>query len=103
MTQASIGLGNLKIGESPAKKLIFESMDKGNHQPVLPIADNIDLNKPQLDLVKEEKPPVSEAIKASEAEEPLLQENPHRFVLFPIKYHEVRAYQRVMRHVSNIN
>ena len=29
-------------------------------------------------------------IKELEAQEPLLQENPHRFVLFPIKYHEVR-------------
>lgn len=91
------------MGESPAKKLIFESMDKENHQPVLPIADDIDLKKPQLDLVKEEKPPVSETIKASEADEPLLQENPHRFVLFPIKYHEVRVYQRVMRLVSIIS
>ncbi|KAH8688590.1 ferritin-like superfamily, partial [Talaromyces proteolyticus] len=28
-------------------------------------------------------------IKETEAHEPLLQENPHRFVLFPIKYHEI--------------
>ena len=30
-------------------------------------------------------------IKKEEQYEPLLQENPQRFVLFPIKYHEVRV------------
>jgi ribonucleoside-diphosphate reductase subunit M2 len=30
-------------------------------------------------------------VKAEEADEPLLQVNPQRFVLFPIKYHEVRV------------
>ena len=28
-------------------------------------------------------------LKPEEADEPLLQENPDRFVIFPIKYHEV--------------
>lgn len=28
-------------------------------------------------------------LKPEEADEPLLQENPNRFVVFPIKYHEV--------------
>lgn len=32
---------------------------------------------------------VASTIKEEEAFEPLLQENPGRFVLFPIKYHEV--------------
>ena len=32
---------------------------------------------------------VASTIKEDEADEPLLQENPQRFVLFPIKYHEV--------------
>ncbi len=39
--------------------------------------------------VEEAKPTVAATIKAEEADEPLLQENPQRFVLFPIKYHEV--------------
>ena len=34
-------------------------------------------------------PVVAETIKDDEAGEPILQENPQRFVLFPIKYHEV--------------
>ena len=33
---------------------------------------------------------VAPTIKEEEAIEPILQENPQRFVLFPIKYHEVR-------------
>lgn len=32
---------------------------------------------------------VAPTIKEEEAVEPILQENPQRFVLFPIKYHEV--------------
>lgn len=35
---------------------------------------------------------VAPGIKDFEADEPLLQENPQRFVLFPIKYHEVRPH-----------
>jgi ribonucleoside-diphosphate reductase subunit M2 len=31
------------------------------------------------------------SIQSSEADEPLLMENKQRFVLFPIKYHEVRV------------
>lgn len=90
------------MGDSPAKKLIFDPVDKENHQPVLPITDDTDLKKPQPDLIKEEKPSVVATIKDSEADEPLLQENPHRFVLFPIKYHEVRDNRRVTRKVFDI-
>ncbi|KAF2718129.1 hypothetical protein K431DRAFT_231602 [Polychaeton citri CBS 116435] len=32
---------------------------------------------------------VADTIKKEEADEPILQENPQRFVLFPIKYHEI--------------
>ena len=45
--------------------------------------------KPVVAPVEEKKPTVAAGIKEDEADEPLLQENPHRFVLFPIKYHEV--------------
>ena len=37
---------------------------------------------------------VAPSIKPDESDEPLLQENPHRFVLFPIKYHEVGGPRR---------
>ena len=85
------------MGDSPAKKLIFESVDKENapaNTPA-PVIDDLELKKPLVevyDVKKEVKPIVAPAIKAEEADEPLLQENPHRFVLFPIKYHEVRVY-----------
>ncbi|KAJ5246172.1 hypothetical protein N7468_001155 [Penicillium chermesinum] len=60
--QAASSLENLKMSDSPVKKLDFESVGKENPASL----------KPEL-----------------EAQEPLLQENPRRFVLFPIKYHEI--------------
>ena len=84
------------MGDSPAKKLIFEPTGKENvpiNTPA-PILDDLDLKKPiveAFDAKVEAKPTVAPTIKPQEADEPLLQENPHRFVLFPIKYHEVRV------------
>lgn len=76
--------------DSPAKKINFESLGKENVLQETPVVDDNDLKKPQLDLAKtEEKPSIALSIKAMEAEEPILKENPHRFVMFPIKYHEV--------------
>ena len=95
--QASSGLENLKMGDSPAKKLNFESVGKENvptNAPA-PIMNDLDLKKPiteVFDEKKKDKAAVAPTIKSFEADEPLLQENPHRFVLFPIKYHEVRVY-----------
>ncbi|KAL2053612.1 hypothetical protein ABVK25_006265 [Lepraria finkii] len=92
--QASSGIQNLKMGNSPAKKLNFETVGKEN-VPIeipAPIMDELDLKKPLVeafDAKKEEKAAVASTIKPEEADEPLLQENPHRFVLFPIKYHEI--------------
>lgn len=80
--------------DSPAKKLDFDIADKENIKPDVPIVNDLhlDLKKPEVELVKqEEKPAVAPGIKPEEAHEPLLQENPQRFVLFPIKYHEVRV------------
>ena len=85
------------MGDSPAKKLIFESTGKENvpaNTPA-PIMNDLDLKKPiteVFDEKKKEMPAVAPTIKSFEADEPLLQENPHRFVLFPIKYHEVRVH-----------
>ncbi|SLM36740.1 ribonucleoside-diphosphate reductase small chain [Lasallia pustulata] len=88
--QAASVLDNLNMADSPVNKLSFEPVGKENKQPDAPVVDDPDLKKPQLKVVKkEEKSSVAPTIKPSEADEPLLQENPHRFVLFPIKYHEV--------------
>lgn len=69
------------MSDSPVKKLDFTSVGKEN----VPTSVKVDtVEKPvEKTLTK------AEAIKAMEATEPLLQENPHRFVMFPIKYHEV--------------
>ena len=88
------------MGESPVKKLDFETIGKENiQQENTPVAE-IDIKKPSVEIVKAEKEPMPVAaptIKETEADEPLLQENPHRFVLFPIKYHEVSTARRVSR------
>lgn len=101
----SSGLENLKMGDSPAKKLQFEPVDKENVPANIPapIMDDLERKKPLLqvyDVKKEVTPTVAPTIKPEEADEPLLQENPHRFVLFPIKYHEVSVYPT--RHAHGI-
>lgn len=56
---------------------------------VIPItvAPSDDLKKPITEIIKTspEAPKVAPGLKADETDEPILQENPHRFVLFPIK------------------
>lgn len=87
--KAAAGLENLKM-DSPIKKLSFEPVNKENIPLNAVAVDNLDLKKSVVDIIKmEEKPVAVSTTKAMEADEPLLQENPHRFVLFPIRYHEV--------------
>lgn len=75
--------------ESPVKKLNFNASDKEN-QP-LANAPTDEIKKPLVleEAKREDKVAVASGIKAEETDEPLLMENPNRFVLFPIKYHEV--------------
>lgn len=92
--QAATSLQNLKVKESPAKKLDFSVENKENmpaDAPLLTVAEFNALKTPVTELVKTspEPPKVAQGIKADEIDEPILQENPHRFVLFPIKYHEI--------------
>lgn len=82
------------MSDSPAKKLDFAALDKENiPATVEPTVIEPEPKKPVAETVKTslEEPKVAPTIKPTEADEPLLQENPQRFVLFPIKYHEVRA------------
>jgi len=81
------------MGDSPVKKLTFEATGKENipFNADAPIVEDIEIKKPIVEEVKTENAVVvAPTIKPEEADEPLLQENPQRFVLFPIKYHEVR-------------
>lgn len=84
LRQAASAIEGLKMSDSPAKKLDFAPENKENvYKPIVGI--------PELDDKAETpaKPTTAPTIKPEEAHEPLLQENPQRFVLFPIKYHDV--------------
>ena len=55
-----------------------------------PIGAEVVESKPTVtESPAEAKGGVAPTIKPEEADEPILRENPSRFVLFPIKYHEV--------------
>lgn len=93
--------------ESPIKKLdLVENKENINSKAapaeIIPIAPKI----PELEMSKHAaaKNPPPETIKDDEADEPILRENASRFVLFPIKYHEVRMLTRLdsTRRVNNI-
>lgn len=86
--------------DSPAKKLDFSSADKENtYKPIVGIPDF-------EEDASDHKPSTAPTIRPEEANEPLLQENPGRFVLFPIKYHDVsltwrlHASKRVLARVT---
>lgn len=81
--------------ESPAKKLRFASdADKENIEALYEsdeVAVPIKGIPVQEEEPEKEGPSVAPGIKDDEADEPILRENAQRFVLFPIKYHEVRV------------
>lgn len=92
--QAASAIESFKM-ESPVKKLDFGAADKEN-KPLDKDADSLPeadaSHKPveeTKDADKGQNSIVTSGIKPDEADEPLLQENPQRFVLFPIKYHEI--------------
>jgi len=91
---------------SPVKKLDFTNADKENKPfdadlAVLEAEIDAKHKENKADTVKEQaKAAVAPSIKSEEADEPLLQENPQRFVLFPIKYHEVRDASLLPRRVK---
>lgn len=78
--------------ESPVKKLDFSAPGKENK----PFDAELATLEAEIDAKHMENQTAQEVIKATAAapnpleEEPLLRENAQRFVLFPIKYHEVR-------------
>jgi hypothetical protein len=93
-SQAASTLENLKVKDSPVKKIDFTSEDKENMPAAETVASPVEVDLKKVES-KVEATEVKEIVKAAptiqelEAEEPLLQENPHRFVLFPLKYHEI--------------
>ncbi|CAK7562526.1 MAG: Ribonucleotide-diphosphate reductase (RNR), small subunit [Sporothrix epigloea] len=79
---AASAIESFKI-ESPVKKLDFGDAKKEKLSTESSEADEL------AKQAAEERKSRIAAIKATEADEPLLQDNPQRFVLFPIKYHEI--------------
>lgn len=82
--------------ESPVKKLDLGVANKENKEnefqdpTVVTLAHNIDAkHAASKEVVKAEEPVKIPDLRNEELEEPILKENPHRFVLFPIQYHEV--------------
>lgn len=78
--------------ESPVKKLDLGAANKENNPDVATITQEIDAKHPATkEVVKQEEEPTKiPELRPDELEEPILRENPQRFVLFPIQYHEVR-------------
>jgi ribonucleoside-diphosphate reductase subunit M2 len=88
MQVASV-IENLKMGDSPAKKLDFSAANKENSGVAVPVAGIPDIPDPIAKVEDASAPAVASTIKPQEANEPLLQENPQRFVLFPIQHNDV--------------
>ncbi|KAK3692461.1 ribonucleotide reductase [Podospora appendiculata] len=86
--QAASAIESLKM-ESPVKKLAFSNTDKENK----PFDADLAALEAEIDAKhaenKTEESVVAATAKPEEIYEPLLQENGQRFVLFPIKYHEI--------------
>jgi ribonucleoside-diphosphate reductase subunit M2 len=77
--------------ESPVKPINFSVGGKENlpFNATPPVIEKVQITKPAAEQVKTVA--IASTLRPEEADEPLLQENPNRFVLFPIKYHEVRV------------
>jgi hypothetical protein len=77
-------MASLKMSDSPAKKALdFSAANKENLGVAVPVAG--------IPILDDAAAPAAEAeAKPDGPREILLEENPHRFVLFPIQHHEVR-------------
>lgn len=75
------------MDDTPVKRLNFNIAGKENMPAEVDASSDIEVTKPVEEIKKAVT--VAPTIKSAEMNEPLLQENPNRFVLFPIKYHEV--------------
>jgi ribonucleoside-diphosphate reductase subunit M2 len=85
-SQVASSLDTLKMSDSPVKKLDFNAGKENQpHTAEEPVSTVVDTKKIEQAPVEAES-----GLKPEEMDEPLLQANPNRFVLFPIKYHEVR-------------
>ena len=65
--------------------------DEYGNEKARPIVGIPEQKKDTTDAVEDATHSVAPTLKVEEASEPILRENPNRFVLFPIKYNEVRV------------
>lgn len=95
--QAASAMESFKM-ESPVKKLDFAAADKENKPlddaAIAQMDEQPAATETKVVVKAEETSTVAPGIKPEEADEPLLRENPGRFVMFPIKYHEVSDASR---------
>ena len=93
LIQAASKLEALKMDGSPMKNISLDHVGKENIPHALALSNEDFDGKIHFDEVPKKEqiqaPTVSNGIKPEDSDEPLLQDNPNRFVLFPIKYHEV--------------
>jgi ribonucleoside-diphosphate reductase subunit M2 len=91
------------MNDSPIKKLDFaagkENMPvEAAHDPTIPKPiKGIPLAPVVVEKPVEKAAVANTNLRPEEQDEPLLQENPNRFVLFPIKYHEVSRVIHALR------
>jgi len=87
--QAATAIENFSM-ESPVKKLDFSATNKENKTfdaDLAALEAQIDAKHNESKM--EAQKAMATTTKPGQMDEPLLQENPQRFVLFPIKYHEI--------------
>ncbi|KAF3769975.1 small subunit of ribonucleotide reductase [Cryphonectria parasitica EP155] len=101
--QAASAMNSLKM-ESPVKKLDLGIENKENDvqdPEVATLAQDIDSKHAATKKVvkAQQEPPRIPELRPEELDEPILRENPHRFVLFPIQYHEI--WQMYKKHEAS--
>ncbi|ROW12257.1 hypothetical protein VMCG_00381 [Cytospora schulzeri] len=101
--QAASAIESLKMG-SPVKKLDLGLANKENDfqdPAIATLAQDLDAQHAATkEVVKApEEPAQSYGLLENEQDEPILKENPHRFVMFPIQYHEI--WQMYKKHEAS--
>lgn len=78
--QAANALSNMTVDDAPSPKKNLSSVFESARSPAKGgLVPDLELRKPAEETATEPE----------DSYEPILTENKHRFVLFPIKYHEV--------------
>lgn len=82
--------------ESPVKQPLFAAQEEKENiysdEVAVPVK-GIPMFDDELEAEELKEASVAPTLHKDEAIEPILQENPNRFVLFPIKYHEVSGFR----------